>query len=250
MNDIFSFNRFWHLCRKTVFENWLVFVGINLLTTIVLLYFFYVFPVNIAEGFTYPFIIMSGTIFTSILMNQFSPKSKPISYLTFPASTFEKWLVIILIGVFLYFIYFVGIHHVLTAIFYNIEKGYPQYSRNSLLISSEKVETINIYYFILQAFTMVLCLYFNRNAYVKGVILVLFLTIFSFFLNSLIGSIFFGEGIKNIETFGLLEYVKNGKSYFLELPKETFDRFMFFFKYLLAPILFAISYVRLKEKEA
>ncbi|MCW3106769.1 MAG: hypothetical protein JWQ09_1275, partial [Segetibacter sp.] len=102
MNDTFNIKRFGWLFKKTLFERPAHLLGLICLTLVITLLFYAIFrywatwDVGQNGSFIIGF-IGGGTFLASFVFNYFTSNASGSSYLTLPASHFEKWLCAVLI---------------------------------------------------------------------------------------------------------------------------------------------------------
>ncbi len=116
MNNTFNLQRFGFLFRKTLFERPVQLFGLTLLSIIAVLIIYVLFKnlVGYEEMQNLSFLlglIGGGTVLASNIFGHFSSGAEGISFLTLPASAFEKWLSALLINGVLYTATFILIFH-------------------------------------------------------------------------------------------------------------------------------------------
>lgn len=264
MNEIFQLNRFYYLFKKLLYEKKGHFIGAFVLVFAFVM-FLYSSSGSIKEGRFYEpteafsiGLIICGSLWISISLNYFSPKEEGYSYLTLPASYFEKWLTVVLTGILFFVIYCICFRiwdiamteyfkaHVDTqAKFY--KKLLPEIKVMSFnMKDSLYVKRTYLIFLNTMALVAVGGLYFNRIAWVKACLFI----IGSFFVYSFIfnqaGAFLFS---KEITSFFYIDGIRiDGEKYITyDEPYRTF-RTIFFYA-ILPILLWIIALVRMKEKE-
>jgi hypothetical protein len=258
MKDLFDLHRFWLLLKKTVMERPLQIFGSFGLTIVstTIVYFALkdtswewssfqrgTFAVGFVVGGGY----LAATVFT-----YFSNSSKGFSYLTLPASTFEKWLcgMVILAGFTLFYHVF---FRLLDAT--NVAQFRSNYDSNSILYQYASVLPFDdtylffVYktYFNLIGVMALAALYFNKNAIIKGALLFLGLLYAGMGINGLIGKLFFGSNTPL--TGGRPFFNISTSDRLVVMPENWLYPIDMFFLIGLPAILWLIVFVRLREKE-
>lgn len=264
MNEIFQLNRFYYLFKKLLYEKKGHFIG-----AFVLIFAFVMFLYNSsgnirdghfynqAESFSIGLVICGG-IWISISLNYFSPNEEGYSYLTLPASYFEKWLTVVLTGVLFFIIYCIGFRiwdMAMTAYFkahvdthaYFYKKILPEIKVMSFNMEDNIYLSMPYLFFLnLTALVAVGGLYFNRLAWVKACLFAIgFFWVYIFIFNQA-GVFLFS---KEITSFFYIDGIRiDGEKYIIyDEPYRTF-RTIFFYA-ILPILLWIIALVRMKEKE-
>jgi hypothetical protein len=271
MNNTFNINRFGLLIRR----QWLEFGKIFLITlgvafgVIAAFYLWHLWPAFIAESVTYvnvgfrePLFVIFGFLFiTVIASNYFShlgQKSKTIIDLLLPASTFEKFLAGVfftaILSVFGYILIFYLTDLVLMAklraipVSTDSERYYRQtvdglevnVDRYVYVFEAVKKGTFTPFYIAPIFFTSIFLLgsiYFEKYHYIKTTVSAMIFSGIAFYLVFKAGS-FFMNNRRPIEPNGFI-IGKNTQA-------ETLLMLLILF---LTMVFWAITYVRLKEKE-
>ena len=263
MNDTFNMKRFGCLFKKTVLERPAQLLGMTGLTLIVVLLMYailkYLAPWDVAQNGSFIIGLAGGGSFlASFVFNYFSSNAAGSSYLTLPASHFEKWLCAVLISVVLFTAIFLVFYRVIDTAFVTLY-------RNSLDSKSpfykESYEAVNIFpyngfvaaqsYKMFADFTgamLIGSLYFNKAALIKVALIVCGLIIGGYFLNSFMAHMLFNNIDKALPFNGV--FIAAGKeSGKVELPSYASKAVNFCFLYIIPVILLVAAYVRLREKE-
>lgn len=263
MSDLFNIKRFGWLFKKTLLERPAQLWGLTSLTLVVVLLMYAVF--NYVAGWevaqTGSFMIGfagGGSFLAFSVFNYFSSNASGSSYLTLPASHFEKWLCAVLITgvifttIFLIFfriidITFVSIYHK------SLNPKDPFYTH---LYESVHVFPFNSYialqvYKMFANFTtamLVGTLYFNKSAFIKVALIVCGLFVGGYFLNTVMANGLFDNIDKALPFHAV--FIPVGKEFGkVELPAYASKAVHFSFLYIIPAILLLTAYVRLREKE-
>src|SRR3954467_10100626 len=122
MNNTFNIKRFGFLFKKTVLERPIQTVGVMGLLLVLSLILYTVVKklvgFNAAQNLTFIWGLSGGGFFlASFVFGYFSTNASGSSYLTLPASYFEKWLCGILIAGVLYPLVFLVFYHLMDMAF-------------------------------------------------------------------------------------------------------------------------------------
>jgi hypothetical protein len=272
INNVFSAGRFGGYLRKHLIDNYRIY-GMSIIVLAVLLLI--TLLLNLSDNFrVQPAIsrlmplyfigmFLTGLIFTSLSFRELAGKPQGIDYLLFPASQLEKYLSTLLVTT-------VGFQLIYHFAFYLAYLG-----MDAILVSttgthikndidqSLKYEAIPYFYyawFFSQAVMLLGAIYFQKYSFIKTIFLFAVFLLSLYLLNTVFSYIFFGQrmvkwnshfpfvGI-NI-TLGAApadDVLRTHK--FLMLPSSMRDGLLFFGKYLVTPMLWALAYMRLRDKE-
>ncbi|MEP6746646.1 MAG: hypothetical protein ABJB86_02910 [Bacteroidota bacterium] len=263
MNNTFNVKRFGWLLKKTILERPAQLLG---LTALSFLLSFIIYGIvrmmsdfEDAQNFSFLIGLIGGGCFlASFVFGHFTTNAAGSSFLTLPASLFEKWLCgVVITGVFYLFLYllffrlmdigFVAVYH------HGLDHKGPyfkeQYEAVRVLAYDEFIaDKAFMMFFNFAGIMLVGSLYFNKAAFIKVALIGCGICLGAFLLNMLIANIFF----KNVQTafpyylVWLMEGKERGR---LELPEATLQIVHAFFKYIIPVILWALAFLRLKEKE-
>ncbi len=263
MNNTFHAKRFGRLVKKTLLERPMQTLGlIGLLLTLSLILYSIIKTFggfNPAQNITFIWGLSGGGFFlASFVFGYFSSNASGSSFLTLPASNFEKWLCGVLIaGVFYPVIFllffrlvdssFVGVYH------HGLDPADPFYRQ---LYQSVYIFDFNgfvawkVYpmYAILAGFMLVGSLYFNKVAFIKTAIGISILIIGVIGINWLMATLFFGS-INNAVPFNSVRMPAGKEEGTIELPRDFVDMINNSIWYVLPPILWLLAFTRLREKE-
>ena len=267
MNNTFQVKRFGWLLRKTFLERKVQTLGLTaLLLGISLIIYAYcktVVGFGPAQNLTFIWGLSGGGCFmASFVFGYFGSNASGISYLTLPASIFEKWLTGILIGVILYPLIFLIFFRLMDAGFvmmYHNSLDPASFSYHSDYASVYTLPfngrvALRVYnlFLIFTSISFLGSLYFNKVSFVKVALVFCAFCFFIFTLNWIIAKMFFGE-IAGAFPFREVS-ISIGKSMNPEegaigMPERVYQITEFFFDYVMPACLFALVYLRLREKE-
>jgi len=264
MNDIFNIKRFGWLLRKTTFERPVQLAGlIGLILLIDLL--FYAIGTNIKMvwdavqelSFTFGF-VGGGSFLAAFVFNYFSSNASGSSYLTLPASSFEKWLCGVLISGVMFTLIFIVFYRIMDITFVGIyhkslnpkDPFYKEmYEHVQILPYNGFVASIGYMMFVNFTTAMLVgALYFNKAVFIKVATIICSLIIGGFILNSMMAKAFFDNIDKTIPFNAV--FITVGKEFGkIELPSYASKAVHICILYIVPAILLVTAYVRLREKE-
>ncbi len=264
MNDTFNIKRFGWLFKKTLLERPIQLFGlIGLILLIDLL--FYAIGTNIKMvwdaiqelTFCYGF-VGGGSFLASFVFNYFSSNARGSSYLTLPASSFEKWLCGVLISGIIYTLVFLVFYRIMDTIFV---RGYHKSLDPKSPFYKEMYEHVHIFpydgvvaflsYKMFVNFTtamLVGALYFNKAAFIKVALIICSLIIGGFILNSMMAQAVFDNIDKTIP-FNCVFITVGKESGKIELPSYASKAVAICILYIVPAVLLITAYIRLREKE-
>jgi hypothetical protein len=203
---------------------------------------------------------ITGLIFTSLSFSELGNKPHGIDYLLFPASQLEKFastLLVTTIGFLLiyhfafYLAYLVMDVIVSTKSHVHIVNDLKEYSRDTPWYYAYYV------WFVLQAFMLMGAVYFQKYSFIKTIFLLPFFVFALYLVNTVFAAAFFGgkmEGWYAHFPFIGIQILPpvDGNRYnhdLLIIPETMQKIYLFLAKYLLPPVLWALAYARLRDKE-
>lgn len=207
--------------------------------------------------FCYGF-IGGGCFLASFVFNYFSSNARGASYLTLPASSFEKWLCAVLITVVLYTIIFLVFYRIMDTTFVGL---YHKSLDPKNPFYKELYEHVNIFpfngfvasasYKMFVNFTgamLVGTLYFNKAAFIKVALFICALFIGGFLLNNIMAKAVIDNVDKGLPYYAV--FITAGKEFGkLELPSYASKAVDICILYIVPAVLLVTAYVRLREKE-
>jgi hypothetical protein len=263
MNNTFNIKRFGRLIKKTFLERPVQMFGvIGLLLLLVLILYTTVkllVGFHAAQNLTFIWGLPGGSFFlASFVFGYFSSNASGSSFLTLPASNFEKWLCAVLIAGSLYPITFLlfyrGIDASFVALYHNsLDPSSPFYKQlyESVYLfdfNGEIARQVYPMFYYLTGTMLIGSLYFNKTALIKTAILMCIVFFGVMGLNWLFAKTFFG----NINGAGPFHHVTipvGKEEGTIELPSRIQNIFYYSLCYFIPAILWLLSFTRLREKE-
>ncbi|CAN5379541.1 hypothetical protein BH11BAC3_BH11BAC3_02100 [soil metagenome] len=263
MNNVLNVKRFGWLFKKTIMERPVQLSGFVLLILAadLLIYAFAKFTggFEVAQNGAFLIgIIGGGCLLASFVFGHFSSNASGSSFLTLPASGFEKWLCAIFITGVLYLAIFLLFFRAMDSIFISfyhnsLDKNGPFYK--------EMYDAVQLYpfdgyvasrgfmmFFNFAGAMLVGSLYFNKAAFIKVALIAVAFCFGAFMLNLLIANLFFKD-VDNAFPYFLVWITVGLERGRLELPGNILYAVNIAFLYIIPVILWGLSLLRLKEKE-
>lgn len=263
MNDTFNGKRFGWLFKKTLLERPAQLVGMTVLVLVVVLLFYavsrYLVGWDVAQNGSFIIGLAGGGSFlASYVFNYFSSNASGSSYLTLPASHFEKWLCAVLITGVLFTIIFLLFYHVVDSAFVaafhkSLDPKTPFYQElydAVNLLPYDKGIAVKTYMMFANfvAVMLVGTLYFNKAAFIKVALIVCGFFFSVFFLNSLMAHALIANIDKALPFNGA--FITVGKDFGkIELPLYASHAVAICIQYIIPAVLLFTAYIRLREKE-
>ncbi|MEO7120699.1 MAG: hypothetical protein ABIY62_06355 [Ginsengibacter sp.] len=263
MNNTFSLKRFSWLIRKTLLERPVQifgFTGLQLTLVFILYYVAKTFAgFGSAQNMSFNYGLPIGScLLSSMVFGYFSSNAMGSSFVTCPASNFEKWLCGILIACVLYpaiFLIFyrimdsgfVGLYHSsldVSAPFYN-----EQYESVYILSFNGTLawKTYQTFFFFTGAM-LVGSLYFNKQPFIKSAISICIISMSIVGLNWLMAKSFFGE-FNGAGAFNYVTIPVGKQEGIIELPDVVGKIFNNLIWFVIPGLLWILAFTRLREKE-
>jgi hypothetical protein len=278
MNNTFEPVRFIHLFRKTVLEKPVQIFGIVILNLVVVL-LMYAFLRNIigwsgTQNLTFIWgFVFGGCYLSAAVFSNFNTNASGSSFLTLPASHFEKWLCGILITWVLYVVVFLLYYKGVDAIFVDyyhrhldpLEVGY-QNKVEAVQMFDYSGHVAGMAYLIfgnLTAAMFVGSLYFNKISFVKTGLVVCAAFVFFYGANLALAYSMFPNisdaypfshvsiGLPSATQVNELTMAVRPKSEegSVGLPPPYINIYQVTIRYILTTTLCITAFIRLKEKE-
>jgi len=263
MNDTFNFKRFLLLLQKTLLERPMQLFGFTGLIILFSLVFYFVCKsivgFMLAQNLTFVLgLVGGGSFMSSFIFSYFFSNASGSSYLTLPASHFEKWLCGVLIaGILFPLIFMLSYRAIDTSLvgFYHqaLDPSAPFYKEKYdavYLFAFNGVVANNIYtiFFFSSSAMVVGSLYFNKVAFIKVSLVVAVGCLGIYVLNWLVAKSFFGS-IATAFPFKYVDITLGKESGSIELPKTSKLISSYSLCYIYPALLWVLAYVRLREKE-
>jgi len=281
MNQIFSFNRWLLLIGKHWSENKKKYLlGLLALTGIMIVWFvlnimmdpYDAMDESIQYGTYFVGLFIVGCLYGSMLFSELSSRPKGISYLSVPASHFEKMLSAQLYGVVIFFVCYTLIFYVADFVMLKIanavsyaywEKHYsdgqafPQRRIVNVFWGNKRAGRVNVNilflfllaYFAIQSAYILGSVYFTKFSFIKTTLaLIAAWIVIMVFYDKVLGSFVPHGGFSDgFSTYHLYNESDTGK--IIRLPEWINTVILFLLKYAFAPVFWVVAYFRLKEKE-
>ncbi len=263
MNNTFNVKRFGLLLKKTLLERPVQMFGFTgLLLALVLILYVVIKSLGgftAAQNITFIWCLPGGSFFlASFMFGYFSSNASGSSYLTLPASHFEKWLCAVLIAGILYPLIFLIFYHItdisFVAIYHNsLDTASPFYKQQYESVYPFNLNGViawKVYpiFLFLTGAMLVGSLYFNKTAFIKVAIVLCILCIGIFGLNWLMAKMIFGN-INDAAPFNHVTIPVGKEEGSIELPSGIVNIINCSIWYILPSILWLLAFTRLREKE-
>jgi hypothetical protein len=253
-NQFFTFPRFSNLLREEVSSGYrMTFI----IASVVFAFLLLIFTINAAEKDNAEFhqiwysilLFVGGFYFTSTSFNELNRKEERMNYLALPASVFEKFSMKLLITTVGYLVGLTLLYWVFAQVEDIISQKYFAFSFTAFNPFDEFYILMIKLYLVIQSVFILGAVAFNRFAFFK--------TLFALWLLEIALGIFIWILVRIIfaEYFEGLFRVSNN---ILAIPDQSFQNFAEFtawpfiqtiFWYALAPVLWVVTYFKLKERE-
>jgi hypothetical protein len=263
MNNTFNISRMGWLLKKTILERPAQLMGLTLLSF--LLSFIIYFIVKVLAGFEaaqnaafVTGLIGGGCFLASFVNGHFSSNASGSSFLTLPASQFEKWLCGVIITGICYILFFLLFFRLMDMAFVSVY-------HNSLdphnVFYKQQYEAVNTFpydefvakkvytmYFNFAGIMLLGSLYFNKAAFIKVALITSIACVLLFLLNILIAQLIFKSVQTAFPYFMVWIWVGKERAR-LDLPGDTLRVINLFFQFIIPVFLWGLSLLRLREKE-
>lgn len=263
MNNTFNAKRFRLVLKKALLERPMQMFGFTGLIFILVLILYVVVKsfsgIGTAQTISFIWGLSGGGCFlASFVFAYFSSQSSGSSYLTLPASHFEKWLCGILIACILYPILFMLFFRIMDASFVamyhnSLDPASPffkQQYESVYLFAYDDIIAAKVYSLFLLFTSLMLLgsLYFNKISFIKSAITICVICIGCYGLNWLIAKTIFGN-INDAAPFNHVTIPVGKEEASIELPAMVANIYQYSFFYIIPFLLYGLAYIRLREKE-
>ncbi len=263
MNNTFNAKRFALLFKKTLLERPTQMFGFTGLILAVILILYFVcksqisFPV--AQNITFIWGLAGGAcFFASFVFGYFSSNASGASYLTLPASAFEKWLCGILITGVLYPLIFLLFYRMMdtgfVAMYHNsLDPSSPLYKMQYdavYVFSFTGRLAMKVYpiYLLLTGISLIGSLYFNKASFIKTALSFCLVCFALFAFNWMFAIILFGK-IDSAFPFHGVDLLVGKEVGSIDLPKQMFQVYAYASDFIVPLLFWGLTYIRLREKE-
>jgi len=263
MNNTFNTKRFGLLFKKTIAERPIQTIGVTVLL-LLLSFILYVVAKKLsgfgaAQNLTFIWGLSGGGFFlASFVFGYFSNNASGSSYLTLPASYFEKWLCSILITGVLYPLIFLLFYHFMDAAFVAAYHNsldptsvfYKQQYESVYTFDLNGIVAWKVYSLFLTLTGSMLtgALYFNKIPFIKTGITICIVLFVIMGLNWMIATILFGN-VNDAGPYNHVTLAVGKEQGTLILPSNIESFFHYSFAFVIPTILWILPLSRLREKE-
>ena len=263
MNNTFDAKRFRWLLRKTVLERPMQTFGlIGLLLTLSLILYSVIKTFGgfgPAQNITFIWGLAGGGCFlASFVFGYFSSNAMGSSFLTLPASHFEKWLCGVLIAGVFYPVIFLLFFRLVDSSFVSVYHStldpagpfYKQLYQSVYILDFNGILAWKVYsmFWFLAGAMLVGSLYFNKVPFIKTAIGICILILGVIGINWLMGILLFGH-INSAAPFNSVTIPAGKNAGSIELPPGIVNIINDSVWYVLPPVLWLLAFTRLREKE-
>ncbi len=263
MNNVFNLRRFSWLLRKNIMERPVQLLGLILLVIAleIMIYAFCkaVSGFDLAQSASFVLGLTGGGCFlASFVYSHFATNASGSSYLTLPASAFEKWLCGVLITGIVYTAIFLLFYKIMDTVFIsfyhkNLDPNGPFYKElydavQPFQIGGFVASRTYIMFFNFAGCMLIGTLYFNKSPFIKVALLVCGICFGAFLINLLMANMFFKD-VNSAFPYFFVYVTEGNQTGRLELPAKTLRNLNIVFEYILPSVLWLLALLRLKEKE-
>jgi hypothetical protein len=256
MNKIFNPARFGKLFVKHTTEHYkgyLMALGV-LIGVMVLGGSFLVYMIDAPldhstqSGLFLVILLIAGTVYTSTIFADLGEKKKAITYLTLPATHFEKYLVAWLYS-FLIFLLIYTLSFYLVALFLLNIKHVPGQAEGVINLFQKQPLQMCLIYAFLHAIAFWGAIYFNKLHFIKtAFVFFIFLGLLILF-NKVVLTAMTGRNMDAAPPFGSLRFTDGGQQVDVSLPDARDNPTLAFLVVGLTLVIWIAAYYRLKEKQ-
>ena len=251
------------ILRKTFLEKPMQMIGFpGLSLTVVLILYVLIKALggfDMAQRISFVVGLVGGSFFLgSFVFGYFSSNANGSSFLTLPASHFEKWLCGILIaGVFypiLFLIFYYGIDTAFVALYHNsLDPASPFYKQAyesvyTFDLGGVIARNVYIMFFIYTGAMLLGSLYFNKVSVIKTAIALCIICLVIFGTNWLFATLLFGN-IDDAAPFNHVAIPLGNDVGSIELPVGIAKICRYSFLYVMPATFWLLAFTRLREKE-
>ena len=261
MNQTFNLNRFALLFKKHTVDNYKMYLmSIAVLAGILLLFMGSTayngngyLPKNAQAAFFIVFLLISGSIFTSMIFADMGDKKKAIPTLTLPASHFEKYLVAWLYSFVIFQLVFVAVFYLIAFIVVQFgASSSPGHDNLVLNLYSTDTNPATYYAFIFYTFvhavTFLGAIYFEKLHFIKTGFAFFICIILLGLLNTPIINSMIDMHINGSTMFSPIN-ITEGKNSWTIRAAEVQDHTVYIILAIIVLLLLVSAFFRLKEKE-
>ena len=263
MNNTFNTNRFGLLFKKTIAERPIQTIGVTVLL-LFLSFILYVVAKKLsgfgaAQNLTFIWGLPGGGFFlASFVFGYFNNNASGASYLTLPASYFEKWLCSILITGVLYPLIFLIFYHLIDLAFVSAYHNsldptsvfYKQQYERVYTFDLNGIVAWKVYslFLMLTGSMLTGALYFNKIPFIKTGITVCIVLFVIVGLNWIIATVLF-RNVNDAAPYDHVTLAMGKEQGTLILPSGIENFFHYSMAFVIPAILWILPLSRLREKE-
>jgi hypothetical protein len=199
-----------------------------------------------------------GCFMASFVFSYFSSNASGSSYLTLPASSFEKWLCgIIIAGILfplIFLLYFKLLDSCFVSIYHHgLDPSSPFYKTDyesvyPFALNGRIAMKIYNLFLLFSGAMFVGSLYFNKGSFIKTTLIGCLVVIGTYALNWLFARLFFGN-ISDAFPFRYVALFLGKSEGSVELPEKAAAVYAYSFNFIVPLILWVTAFIRLREKE-
>ncbi|WP_276481882.1 hypothetical protein [Paraflavitalea pollutisoli] len=285
MNQVFDTSRFGLLVRKHWGDNrGKYLLSLGAIASLLLLWYGFLNIIETRSAMQedgqivtyYVGLFITGSLYASLLFSDLANKPKAINFLAVPAAQLEKVLVMILYSVFIFFVCYTVIFYLVDFLMVKLNNAIRLASWEDQFHEAQEVftprEVANVFYRgvsdgtgphfdpLAMAFTLFFgvqgayalgSIYFPAYSFIKTTIALLLLAllyvlVIAKVLYPILPQGYFDDGLTSFYPYGIND--PNSEK-LVEVPGWVGQVVFGFFRYVLAPAFWVITYFRLKEKE-
>jgi hypothetical protein len=263
MKNTFNARRFALLLRKTLFEKPVQMFGFTGLIFLFILIVYYLMKTYVgfmgAQNLSFLWGFVGGDfLLAAFVFNYFSSGASGSSYLTLPVSNLEKWLTAFVIVAVLYPLTFMIFYRIMDAAFVlayhkSLDPGGPFYKQMyeavyEFSFNSRLARQCYTMAAALSGFMLIGSLYFNKGALIKVALGICIFCFGMYGLNYLFANMMF-KNLNDAFPFLYVGILVGKETGSVDLPQSVHDPIWYFINFGLPVILWAVAFIRLREKE-
>jgi hypothetical protein len=283
MNQVFDFSRWGLLVRKHWSDNRNKYtLSLGAIAALLLMWYGFLLLVDgrgamNREGQVITFYVglfLTGALFASLLFGELANKPKAINFLSVPASQLEKVLCMALYCVLIFFVCYTVIFYAVDFIMVKVANAvnlarWKEHNAEALFVPEtvanvftkltsrdngnpfNTLTTLLLIFFAVQGAYALGSIYFPAYSFIKTTIALLLIILFFVFLLAKVLSPILPEGgfASSLNIFNLRGPGNEWGVRVIQLPSWTENVFFGYFKFVLMPVFWVVTYFRLKEKE-
>jgi hypothetical protein len=268
-NNVFDPGRFGHYFKKQLVGNYrLYFMSAVVLSVGLLVLLLFALSIMVSEAggeihttSLYPFYIIgmyfTAALFTSMAFNELGNKPQSIDFLLLPASQFEKFLSVLLLTTVVYQIVYHLAFFVAGALALSFIRPFTAFHIVNDLNEVDRHLGWKHFIagsFIIQAVFLLGASWMHKFSYIKTAFWLIIFCVAMGLVNNLFANILFNSHMADWKAaapfLGVSVGTRVNYNEFLMLPSSMQKALLFAAEFLLAPVLWTLSYFRLKDEEA